>query len=158
MNTCRFVANRATMLVDCYGLAFWSAVGSVVGKVWNAPNTMIGATLGTVGLAFGGDMPSFSNNGIEFTNNPLAPNDGAITIGNVTLYSAEMPPHNIGYDYNRACDHERQHTYQGELLGPFYIPANAVGGMLGLALDGDWHGVSNFMERGPSSHPSVSWR
>lgn len=53
-------------------------------------------------------------------------------------------------------DHERQHTYQSEKLGPFYLPAHAYGGLRSWSkfkklphptLD-FWHAYNPF-EQGP---------
>jgi RHS repeat-associated protein len=146
MNTCRFVANRATMLVDCYGLVFWSAVGSVVGKVWNAPNTLMGATLGAIGTAFGGDMPTIGNNAIQFNNSIFA--YAAFALGNVIFYNGDCD-----YSPSEIGPNEQQHTLQGEVLGPLYLPAHLTLGTASMIINGDfsndgWH-KGNPLEYGP---------
>jgi hypothetical protein len=60
-------------------------------------------------------------------------------------------------------EHERQHTIQGQQLGPFYLPSNLLGGGLALLRDRDdeknrdWHGPSNWNERGPQQIPPAPW-
>jgi DNA replication protein DnaC len=59
-----------------------------------------------------------------------------------------------------------QHTLQGQVLGPLYLPANIIGGVtatLGTPFTGPgpggspWHGPLNFMERGPMAMPPRPW-
>jgi hypothetical protein len=49
-------------------------------------------------------------------------------------------------------EHEEQHTYQGMILGPLYLPAYGIG-MVGALLQGQTGlgviGPANFMETGP---------
>jgi hypothetical protein len=52
--------------------------------------------------------------------------------------------------------HETAHTYQGEFLGPFYLPAYGVGAAAGEISTGDWH--NNFMESGPMSNPPKAFK
>ena len=64
-------------------------------------------------------------------------------------------------------DHERQHTYQGQSLGPFYLPSNILGGVYGLlrgpdpgeedTLSNRWHSHWNWNEVGPQSDPPQPW-
>jgi len=129
-------------------------VADIIGKIWNIPNDIIGLALGVAGLPFGAEM-HLGNNALEFTNNPLA-FLGAITLGNVINYAPGFGPtveapeggHTVG-------THESMHTFQGQILGPLYIPANIIGGILGSIFGGDYHAPGNFMEAGPQSHPSV---
>jgi len=120
----------------------------VAGKVWNLPNTAVGLLYGGFSLAvdkvagINGMKVGLGNNAIEFINNPITNwlGGGAITLGNT-----------INYDhYGPAVygDHERQHTYQGQMLGPVYLPANIIGLSLGQLM-GDHHGPYSFMEIGP---------
>ncbi len=138
----------------------------LVGKVWNLPNTVIGVTVGFVGWAMGGDAPTISNNAIVFANNPLAP-AGAITLGNAILIGAPTkdnpdwgPTYVLPNGYT-VLQHEEQHTYQGQLLGPLYLPANGLAAAIsvGTAPPGTydkWH-YNNFMENGPQSSPPAPW-
>lgn len=136
--------------------------GSVLGKFWNAPNTAIGLLHGAAGYVAGkvaGTNPKVSvgGNAIQFTNNP-AGGMSAITLGNVAIYSPK--PGSRPQDRQNGStvqEHERQHTLQGELLGPLYIPSNIAGGLYALAKDKKWHGPSNWNEVGPLRDPPTPW-
>lgn len=153
--------------------------GSVFGKIWNAPNTALGLAYGGVVYGLGAVMGmhprvSLGHNAVQFTNNPLG-GVGAITLGNATIYNQDpfvYSPDNIWFYPNGTprpdgdvadgaghgvADHEEQHTYQGELLGPVYLPSNLLGGLAGLLRDRDWHGPSNWNEAGPSTDPPRLW-
>jgi hypothetical protein len=111
---------------------------------------------GGLGIPFGA-KPNFGNNALQFENHPFM-TAGDITIGNTICYNKFAGPKvemddQAPYLYG---DHERQHNYQGEQLGPLYLPANLVGGLTSLLTTGSWHG-NNFMERGPLSVPPVPW-
>jgi len=142
--------------------------GDVAGKIWNAPNTAIGLGVGALGYLAG--WPSYlvglqdkppgvttGNNAVQFTNNPLG-GVGAVTLGNAQVINGEptdaadnrTPPTPIG-------QHEEQHTYQGQQLGPFYLPSNILGGIVGTLIDGSWHGPHNWNEVGPQQRPPVPW-
>jgi hypothetical protein len=137
-------------------------IADIAGKIWNLQNTAIGLSLGFAGLAIdkalymltlgyvdlGGGI-SFGNNALQFTNNPLV--RGAITLGNTVIYggspNALAPTTSPGVLVPIAA-HELQHTYQGQLLGPF----------VGLGPGGSlWHGPFNFMERGPLGGIPRAW-
>jgi RHS repeat-associated protein len=121
----------------------------VFGKLWNAPNTALGLLWGGLGIPFGA-KPSFGNNGLQFANHPFQLG-GDITLGNVTCYRKGMGPKDPlfpGSPYNFG-DHERQHTKQGQQLGPFFFPAYGMFGLNSLIKGGDFLGLGNYMERGP---------
>ncbi len=155
-------------------------VGSVLGKVWNLPNTIIGLAYGALGMAlgavlsvvwgairigsigylggvgwFGGGI-SIGNNSIQFTNNPLQPS--AITLGNVIIYGrgedfqpdSTRPGATLG-------EQEAQHTLQGEILGPLYLLSHLALGTAAMLADGYWHGPTNLLERGPHSYVPTPW-
>lgn len=155
-----FNRNSPLDVTDAYGLkgsGFGSTIGDLCKKLWNFPNTIIGVTIGVIGLPFGGSGPTIGNNAIQFPDNPSMVL-GDITLGNSILYNEEMgpnkdDPNNFGYTYG---DHEHQHTFQGETLGPLYLPANLIGGVISLFTTGNWHD-NNFMETGPSSSPPKPW-
>lgn len=161
-----------------------SGVWGVAGKVWNLPNTVLGLAYGAVGgvidravwlATFGyvdlGFSISIGNNAIQFQNHPLQQlfGGGAITIGNTISYGGlptDPAPTSVAFATVPIKLHEVQHTYQGELLGPLYLPANILGGaaslvgtpFTGLGPGGSpWHGPLNFMERGPLSVPPRQW-
>ena len=146
--------NNLLMRIDHCGLS------SIIGQMWNWPNTMAGMLVGGIGSMVSGIQgknPKMSNgnNAKQFLNNGLVPY-GAITMGNVIIYGPSVNP-------DEPCpegtygEHERQHTEQGELLGPLYFPAHLVSGLMGLILNGDWHGPANFLEIGPQSIPPRPW-
>jgi RHS repeat-associated protein len=139
---------------------------NIFGKAWSAPNTAIGVGHGVFGMlrnAAQGVRPEWGveNNAIVFYNHPVQRAAGAgITMGNVICYKEEK----IKLDPDVAA-HERQHTYQGEKLGPFYFPAHLALGGFSLAKSiykGDsssfntrWHDY-NYLEDGPSNTVSKS--
>ena len=79
-----------------------------------------------------------------------------ITLGNTIHYA---DGYNSGGPYSPEVigDHERQHTYQGELLGPLYLPSNILGLSAGQLLNGSTHGPANWNERGPTSVQPRPW-
>jgi len=110
------------------------------------------------------------DNAVQFLNNPFG-GVGAITIGNTTTYYDD-PYSPAGRQHWAATErgeghtvweHERQHTIQGQQLGPLYLPSNLLGGLTALALDRDrkgrpdWHGPHNWNERGPQLNPARPW-
>jgi len=140
----------------------------VLGKLWNLPNTAIGLVYGSIGYAVGWGMYEagwqalppdviIGNNAIEFTHNPFA-SGGAITIGNVEVYGGLQPddpdPMNSSHSVGQ---HEMQHTYQGQVLGPLYLPAAAASLLWGTIVNGNSHGPASFMETGPQSSPPSPW-
>lgn len=152
-------------------------VKDVVGKLFNAPNTALGVTYGALGQAVGeiGHAVGLQekrpkvflrDNALQFTNNPFG-GVGAITIGNATVWRDDpYDPQDRRWHTNGAPDlekghtypeHETQHTYQGERLGPLYLPYNIAGGLNALAHGQDWHGSANWAERGPQGQPPQPW-
>jgi hypothetical protein len=124
-----------------------TGIGSrdLIGKVWTAPNTAIYSIYGLAGTAYGlatGEKSDIKigNNAIEFINLPVMPT--AMTIGNAIIYGEGE------YD-KRTQNHERQHTYQAEALGPVYGVAHLI--LLGAAqfINGNHHGPVNVLETGP---------
>lgn len=136
-----------------------------LGKLWNAPNTLLGLAYGGIGhlagwgayaLGLQDRAPSigFGDNAIQFSNNPFG-GAGAITLGNAQVFSGS--PNDLAADGNRIGEHEMQHTYQGQLLGPLYLPSNLLGGLSGLLFGGDWHAPQNWNEVGPQQNPPRPW-
>ena len=138
----------------------WDDLTDVAGKVWNLPNTAAGIAYGGVGYVAGlieGTNPqvSIGNNAIQFTGNPL--NASALTLGNTINYGVDsdginnMPNDKIQGHDTTLGNEEMQHTYQGQILGPLYLPANAVSMGASVTLDttNNGHGPSAFMESGP---------
>jgi RHS repeat-associated protein len=127
----------------------YGGLNPLFGYLWNSPNTALGLLWGGLGIPFGA-KPSFANNALQFENHPFQ-FGGDITLGNVTCYRKGMGPKDPlfpGSPYNFS-DHERQHTYQGEQLGPFFFPAYGILGVNSLLHGGDFFGAGNLMETGP---------
>ena len=86
----------------------------------------------------------------------------AVTLGNVIIYAGSSPS-------ERTQDHERQHTYQAEVLGPAYIPLHVVFQLVALAysfcdrsrsyrgLNDRVHSPANLLETGPGSDTPRPW-
>jgi len=138
---------------------------NIIGKVWNLPNSLIGLGAGALGYLAG--WPSYwldlqderpritaGNNSVQFTDNPFG-GPSAVTLGNVEVFG--YGPNAKRINHERMKQHEEQHTYQGEQLGPLYLPSNILGGLTGLLIDGGWHGPHNWNEVGPQQRPPVPW-
>ena len=133
--------------------------GDVLGKTWGGVNTAVGLVAG--GVLGGGFIPgsgvkvSFGNNAIQFENVWFM-EWGSITLGNCILYQN-------GYDglpqsvQDEISCHEKQHTYQSQVLGPLYFPSHLVFGFTAVFRDREWRGQSNLLERGPYSKPPRPW-
>jgi hypothetical protein len=166
------------------GVSPGGGFGNVAGKLWNLPNTAVGLAYGLVGgvidrtlwLATLGYLDlgfsiSIGNNAIQFQNHPLQQlfGGGAITLGNTISYGGlptDPAPTSVAFATVPIGQHEIQHTFQGQVLGPLYLPANILGGtasLLGTPFTGlgpagsPWHGPLNFMEGGPLSVPPRRW-
>ena len=128
---------------------------AALGKLWNAPNTVLGLLWGAVGLAFGA-RAGFGNNAVQFTNHPFM-GDSAVTLGNTVSYGADFGPQTLVLGDVAVGAHEFQHTLQGQLLGPLYLPSNVLGGVAAVVRNGYWHGSFNWNEVGPQSNPPRPW-
>jgi RHS repeat-associated protein len=137
-----------------------NGIGNLIGGLWDLPNNIVGGVLAGLGQASGGK--SAPHNGIiETTGVPWM--QGGLTVGNYTIYGPPSGPNDQGFgpttplDNGPARDHEHQHSCQSQMLGPFYLPANVLGGLLGILSNpfgpDPWHGPGNFMENGPESNP-----
>jgi hypothetical protein len=95
------------------------------------PNTVIGLLLGFAFVIFGSAKVTFGNNAIAF-NNVNFGNGRAVTIGNVILNPAASLKSSIsnysGTGTEPVGQHEEGHTYQYEVLGPFFFPAYLLAG------------------------------
>jgi hypothetical protein len=130
---------------------------NIAGLAWNFPNTAAGITYGVIGTilgVLGGTAPGIfiDHNAIQFTNNPLM--GSAMTMGNAIIYGGGIfqPDSYLRYTQFSLGTQEEQHTYQGQVLGPFYFPAHILFGIAGLVSGGDWHAPANILESGP--HPT----
>ena len=139
---------------------------NILGKIWNAPNTALGTLVGVAGYGAGkvmGKNPRISvrDNAIQFTNNP-AGGVSAVTLGNAVIWNGDPydPKNSRGRfwrDPQNAIEHEKQHTYQGEQLGPLYLPSNVLGGLNSVVRGEGWHGSGNWNEVGPLRNPPRPW-
>ncbi len=148
---------------------------NIPGKIWNAPNTMLGLELGALGYVAGavaGRRPGvrLANNAVQFTNNPVG-GVSAVTIGNATISNGD--PYDRAKSTGRTWFnpdgsprlenghtqqvHEEQHTKQGELLGPLYLASNLAGGLYALSRGKTWHDKENWNEVGPLADPARPW-
>lgn len=138
-------------------------IGGLVGKLWAAPTTAVGLVLGALGWALGGEPPDTGNNAIEFRGNKLiARFTPAITIGHTICYASRAPDQSTQ-------DHERQHTYQAEVLGPAYLPAHILFQLAAYGFsffdrsrcyactNDRVHSPANLLEAGPMSATPRPW-
>jgi hypothetical protein len=140
---------------------------SPLGYIWNLPNTAVGLGVGVFGLIAEAVQYPFTRtwdfnltleyNALCFSHNKLM--NGGITFGNV-INTGARDDRDYGlktrYENGFLGDHEMQHTYQGQQLGPFYIPAAGLSLIVG-GLSGDHHGAYSWTERGPTSFPPKPW-
>ena len=136
---------------------------SMLGKAWASPTSALGLLLGALGWALFGAKPRRGNNAIEFRGNRLiAPFTSAVMIGNVIHYASGKPD-------QRIQDHERQHTYQAEVLGPFYLPIHIALQVVAFvysffdrsrsyrSVNDRVHSPANLLETGPMATPPRPW-
>lgn len=110
----------------------------LLGKLWTLPNTLLGLALGLLAMPFGARLQC-ADNALVFRRFPIGP-AGALVLGNVILLSAESLDVRVRSYRSRARgargaairlgDHERAHTYQYQVLGPFFLPAYLLLGWL----------------------------
>lgn len=142
---------------DTAGIA-WNGVAWTAPRVWNAPNTALGLAWGGLGYVAGAlpsvQMPtvSFDNNAIQFENHPLM--FGAVTLGNAISYSSTLGPSDYSSVYGRRTQtglHEMGHTYQYQLLGPFFLPIYFMSG--GVSAANPWEQAADNYATGGSWLP-----
>jgi RHS repeat-associated protein len=131
---------------------YWSATtwwySNVLGKIWAAPVTVGAWPLVGWGWIFGGKV-SFGHNAIQVENHPFMLPGCGLTLGNIILYGSGAGPATIG-------PHEEQHTYQAQILGPYYLPAHLVHGLRSVILSGINSGVHGLFG-GTSPSRGISW-
>ncbi len=152
-----------TALGLAYGAA-GMAVGAAGSAAWGAVYVATFGRYGGFKWLGGGVM--FGDGQIQFTGSPLqrglgwvftGGGSGAITLGDVGIYPRGFGPGSINPTGQSVGLEESFHSRQGRIFGPLYLPANVLGGILGLVGNGSWHGPSNFMEVGPHSVPPRVW-
>jgi len=100
--------------------------------LWASPVSAIGVLAGAAGMAFGARARLRpADLAIVFQHFPWGPG-GAITFGNVILYTGDdldcacvTYAHRAGHGeepHIRMSDHERAHVYQYMALGPLFLP------------------------------------
>lgn len=113
----------------------WSAL-NVAGKLWALPNTLAGIAIGALGLPLGVRI-SFGDNAIRFERYPWG--RGVLTLGNCVIYARGNTPQDMArglYGDPRRLSvgrHEEAHTYQYQLLGPFFLPVYVLSGGISAA-------------------------
>jgi RHS repeat-associated protein len=134
-------------------------LGDTLGVAWGLPQEILGILWAIANVGAGGHA-SFRNNGFVVENSAgqtlFGGTNSAIALGHfmVLAGSADFIRPENGHS---TVEHEEQHTYQSETLGPFYLPAAALGLLLGKLWDGDSHGPHSFLEVGPQSAPPRPW-
>ncbi|WP_232821091.1 hypothetical protein [Dyella sp. C11] len=109
----------------------WYAL--VVGALWTLPNSALGLLAGVACMPWGA-RPEWRRRecALGFRHMPHRGCGGALTLGNVILYSCEMldtPCFTYAHRAGRGdepcislADHERAHVYQYMVLGPLFLP------------------------------------
>ena len=101
--------------------------------IWNLSNTIIGFAIGVASIPFGGQL-HLGYNSIYFTNVPFG-KTGALTLGNVQLYNGFSPKDDTARYNDRTGPlivkfgpHEKGHTFQSQVLNPFFLPVYLLTG------------------------------
>jgi hypothetical protein len=89
---------------------------------------------------------------------------GALTLGN-TMHFQNSPNEVFPGVKDPIWMHEINHTFQGQQLGPLYLPSNILGQMtaatVALFTKMNYYDANmrfNWNERGPYANPSKTWR
>ncbi len=108
-------------------------VVALLGACWTLPNTLLGLLVGVVCLPFGARLQWRGRElALAFRRMPWRGAGGALTLGNVILYTSDeldspcyTYAHRAGERREAVislADHERAHVYQFMLLGPLFLP------------------------------------
>jgi RHS repeat-associated protein len=163
-----FCSNDSVLFIDPYGLYTFRELLEIIGSgiggaieggirvVRDPMNEKLGALWAGIGVASGGDLSS-GHNATQVENHPLT-FGGNITLGHFICYKPGYGPNradplNPGYTLG---DHEEQHTYQYEELGPLFLPTYLYGAIAAWSGGGDWW-ADNPLEVGPNSSPPQPW-
>ena len=118
-------------------VAGWIAL--LAGAAWTLPNTVLGVVAGVACMPWGA-RPEWRRHeyALGFRHMPRFGSGGALTLGNVILYSCEQLDtpcytyaHRAGYRREPCislADHERAHVFQYMVLGPLFLPVYAACG------------------------------
>lgn len=136
-----------------------SPIRKIVGAIWGSPQELIGGIYGGLNWITGGKA-QVGRSGVIWYNSPiqrfLGGQNSAITFGH-SMVLADQPGFVLNDRGDMIADHEEQHTYQSEILGPLHLPAAGLSLLLGTIFDGNSHGPHSFMETGPQSSPPRPW-
>ena len=139
----------------------------VAGKIWTAPNTLAGLLLGAVALSAGARV-RLAHNAIVFHSVPLA--HRAFVLGNVIINPmADLDWRCATYESvaRRKRDplcaietvhigkHEEAHTWQYQVLGPFFLPVYALTMLLPSPTPFE-HAADEYAKSGRGWWPSFS--
>ena len=110
-------------------------IADLAGKLWTSPNTLAGLVLGLGALAFGARV-QLAHNAVVFNRFPVTKR--AFTLGNTILNPHQdlaglCPTYASAAKYRKCRNptvlewislgtHERAHTLQYQVLGPFFLP------------------------------------
>lgn len=123
-------------------------LAGLTGKLWTLPNTVAGLAFGCIGYAAGSlaygfgavaarPRCSIGNNALQFHHHPLMLPRTAVAIGNTISYGRGSDPEKYGAYGDRDAQiglHEKAHTLQYQVLGPFFFPLYMMlGGFSGPA-------------------------
>ena len=111
----------------------------LAGALWTVPNTLLGLLAGLACMPWGA-RPQWRSRecALAFRRMPHRGSGGALTLGNVILYSCDeldtpcfTYAHRAGHREEPCislADHERAHVYQYMVLGPLFLPLYALCG------------------------------
>jgi hypothetical protein len=115
----------------------WLAL--LAGASWTLPNSLLGLLAGLACMPWGA-RPQWRREewALAFRRMPHRGSGGALTLGNVILYSCDeldtpcfTYAHRAGHCSEpriSLADHERAHVYQYMVLGPLFLPMYALCG------------------------------
>jgi hypothetical protein len=114
-------------------------LGVLLGVCWTLPNSVLGMLAGVACMPWGA-RPEWRRRecALAFRLMPAPGAGGALTLGNVILYSSQeldapclTYAHRAGRGHEphiSLADHERAHVYQYMVLGPLFLPLYALCG------------------------------
>jgi hypothetical protein len=119
------------------------SVLDIIGKIWTLPNTLAGLLIGGAALIFGA-RAELRHNAVVFNRMPLVRR--AFTLGNTILNPhanlyGTCPTYGSVLKYKKSRDplcieyvslgaHEEAHTWQYQVLGPFFLPVYGLSQLL----------------------------
>jgi len=115
-----------------------------LGAAWTSPNSLVGVLAGLACMPWGA-RPQWRprDYALAFRNMPRLGGGGALTLGNVILYSCDeldtpcfTYAHRAGHRHEpriSLADHERAHVFQYMVLGPLFLPIYALCGGISVS-------------------------